>query len=151
MPFNEWQRCYVRCSKRGAFTQHSLESTTDGMQALTLLEKQILPGSEKIDLRDAKAVASRLQCPLSAKQYGFEATLAPLIADACIAVCPKNPANFNVDNVRTVKMPGEHPHISWSCHMEPAQNCCADLVNLHELDLLQQSMLSILYYELCAN
>jgi T-complex protein 1 subunit theta len=25
---------------------------------------------------------------------------------ACIAVCPKNPASFNVDNVRVVKIPG---------------------------------------------
>lgn len=25
---------------------------------------------------------------------------------ACIAVCPKNPASFNVDNVRVVKVPG---------------------------------------------
>jgi T-complex protein 1 subunit theta len=79
------------------------------LQALTLLESQILPGSDKVDLRDAKAVATRLKCPLSAKQYGFEAVLAPLIAEACISVCPKNPLNFNVDNVRTVKMPGARP------------------------------------------
>ena len=71
-----------------------------------MLESCILPGSEKIDLRDVKAVATRLQCPLSAKQYGYEQMLAPLIAEACISVCPKNPLNFNVDNVRTVKMPG---------------------------------------------
>lgn len=28
------------------------------------------------------------------------------IMQACIAVCPKNPASFNVDNVRVVKIPG---------------------------------------------
>ena len=71
-----------------------------------MLEGLILPDSDKIDLRDPKAVATRLQCPLSAKQYGYEGVLAPLIAQACIAVCPENPINFNVDNVRTVKMPG---------------------------------------------
>jgi T-complex protein 1 subunit theta len=77
------------------------------VQALELLKGLILPGSEKINVRDAKAVAQRLKCPLSAKQFGHEDILAPLIAEACIAVCPENPVNFNVDNVRTVKMPGE--------------------------------------------
>lgn len=28
------------------------------------------------------------------------------MAEACIEVCPKNPHNFNVDNVRVVKIPG---------------------------------------------
>jgi T-complex protein 1 subunit theta len=82
-----------------------LDSCLD-LQALFILQSLILPGSENIDLRDVKAVAERLQCPLSAKQYGYEQMLAPLIAEACISVCPKNPLNFNVDNVRTVKMPG---------------------------------------------
>lgn len=38
--------------------------------------------------------------------YGSEGWLAPLIARACIEVCPKNAGNFNVDNVRVVKIPG---------------------------------------------
>lgn len=38
--------------------------------------------------------------------YGAEGWLTPLVAQACIEVCPKNPANFNVDNVRVVKIPG---------------------------------------------
>ena len=75
-------------------------------QALELLEGLVLPGSDAIDVRSREAVIARLKCPLSAKQYGNEDTLAPLIADACITVCPENPVNFNVDNVRTVKMPG---------------------------------------------
>jgi T-complex protein 1 subunit theta len=32
--------------------------------------------------------------------------LSKLVADACIEVLPKNPVNFNVDNVRVVKIPG---------------------------------------------
>ena len=28
------------------------------------------------------------------------------MAEACVDVCPKNPINFNVDNVRVVKIPG---------------------------------------------
>lgn len=75
-------------------------------QVLSMLDALVIPGSDKLDLRDAKAVAVRLTCPLSAKQFGFEDVLAPLIAEACIMVCPKNPVNFNVDNVRTIKIPG---------------------------------------------
>ena len=32
--------------------------------------------------------------------------LAPLVAEAVLAVMPKNPINFNVDNVRVVKVMG---------------------------------------------
>lgn len=32
--------------------------------------------------------------------------MCPLIAQACIDVCPKNTNNFNVDNVRVVKITG---------------------------------------------
>jgi T-complex protein 1 subunit theta len=66
-----------------------------------------IPGSEKINMHDlGSGVANRLKCPLAAKQYGYEDVLAPLIAKACVSVCPKNPVNFNVDNVRTVKITG---------------------------------------------
>jgi T-complex protein 1 subunit theta len=51
-------------------------------------------------------VGRRLKGSISSKQYGFEDTLSPLIAEACVDVCPKNPNNFNVDNVRVVKIPG---------------------------------------------
>jgi len=37
---------------------------------------------------------------------GFADILSTLIAEACINVCPKNPTSFNVDNVRSVKIPG---------------------------------------------
>lgn len=43
---------------------------------------------------------------MSSKLYGYESLLAPLIAEACIDVVPANPANFNVDNVRVVKING---------------------------------------------
>ena len=38
--------------------------------------------------------------------------LARPLLQACIAVCPKNPASFNVDNVRVVKIPGGGVHDS---------------------------------------
>ncbi|KAI3946741.1 hypothetical protein MKW98_003304 [Papaver atlanticum] len=43
---------------------------------------------------------------LESLQFDQENILCPLIADACIQVCPKNPTNFNVDNVRVAKLQG---------------------------------------------
>ena len=43
---------------------------------------------------------------MAAKQSGSEDLLASLIAEAILAVLPKNPQNFNVDNVRVVKIMG---------------------------------------------
>lgn len=51
-------------------------------------------------------VALRLRGAISSKQLGYEDLLAPLIAEACIDVVPSNPHNFNVDNVRIVKIMG---------------------------------------------
>jgi hypothetical protein len=39
-------------------------------------------------------------------QYGYEEFLSPLVVDACLSVMPSNPRNFNVDNVRVVKIMG---------------------------------------------
>lgn len=75
-------------------------------KALEALDALVLPGSETLDIRDKDSVAKRLKGSISSKQYGFEDTLCPLIAEACIDVCPKNPTNFNVDNVRVVKIMG---------------------------------------------
>lgn len=38
--------------------------------------------------------------------HGYEELLTGLVAEACIDVCPQNPNNFNVDNVRIVKLMG---------------------------------------------
>lgn len=58
------------------------------------------------DLSDVKAVARGLKSALAAKQFGYEDLLSDLVADACVKVLPKNPINFNVDNVRVAKIPG---------------------------------------------
>ncbi|GAA6014848.1 hypothetical protein JCM11491_002136 [Sporobolomyces phaffii] len=47
-----------------------------------------------------------LKPTLAAKQYGSEDLLAALVAEAVLAVMPKNPTAFNVDNVRVVKIMG---------------------------------------------
>lgn len=61
-------------------------------------------------------VEQRIRGSISSKLYGFEGLLGPLVAKASIAVCPKNPANFNVDNVRVAKIPGSGPHKSQLVH-----------------------------------
>ena len=57
-------------------------------------------------------VAQRIRGSVSSKQAGYEDVLCRLIAAACIDVCPKNPANFNVDNVRVCKIAGSGVHDS---------------------------------------
>lgn len=49
-----------------------------------------------------KAVRSSI----AAKQYGNEDMLTDLVCEAAIAVMPKEASNFNVDNVRVVKIMG---------------------------------------------
>jgi T-complex protein 1 subunit theta len=73
-------------------------------KALEVLEKQAIDTVK--DIRDPKEVGKALKAVIGAKQYGYEDYLIPLIAKASVSVCPKNPRNFNVDNVRTVKIPG---------------------------------------------
>lgn len=77
-----------------------------GAKTLEILDTLVTPGSDKLDHRNLDAVAERIKGSISSKQYGYESFLAPLIATACIDVVPKNPINFNVDNVRVVKIPG---------------------------------------------
>ncbi|KAL4941836.1 hypothetical protein BDV06DRAFT_173253 [Aspergillus oleicola] len=58
------------------------------------------------DLRSQDELAKALRTVVASKQSGTEQTLAALVAEAVLAVLPKNPINFNVDNVRVVKIMG---------------------------------------------
>ena len=53
-----------------------------------------------------KALAAALKPAIASKQYGNEDVLAKLVAEAALIVMPPNPKNFNVDNVRVVKIMG---------------------------------------------
>jgi len=75
-------------------------------KALELLDELVVPGSKDLDVRDKKEVARRIRGSISSKINGYEDVLCPLVAEACVEVCPKNPVNFNVDNVRVVKIQG---------------------------------------------
>jgi len=52
------------------------------------------------------SLAQALKPAIASKQYGYEDTLAALVAEAAVAVMPTNPRNFNIDNVRVVKIMG---------------------------------------------
>ncbi|KAK5174669.1 T-complex protein 1 subunit theta [Saxophila tyrrhenica] len=58
------------------------------------------------NLRDQAELAKAIRTVVAAKQSGSEDVLADMVAEAVLAVLPKNPANFNVDNIRVVKIMG---------------------------------------------
>ncbi|KAK9899462.1 T-complex protein 1 [Cystobasidium minutum MCA 4210] len=53
-----------------------------------------------------ESLALPLRSVLAAKQYGHEDLLAKLVAEASLAVMPSKSSDFNVDNVRVVKIMG---------------------------------------------
>lgn len=75
-------------------------------KAIEILDEVVEKGSETMDVRNKNDVVSRMKSAVASKQFGQEDILCSLIADACIQVCPKNPTNFNVDNVRVAKLVG---------------------------------------------
>ncbi|KAI9762959.1 MAG: T-complex protein 1 subunit theta [Chaenotheca gracillima] len=59
------------------------------------------------DLQSQDELSKAIRTVVAAKQSGNEDFLAELVAEAVLAVLPpKNPTNFNVDNVRVVKIMG---------------------------------------------
>ncbi|KAK4485197.1 hypothetical protein RD792_007815 [Penstemon davidsonii] len=81
-------------------------------KTIEILEELVENGSENMNVRDKDEVTLRMRAAVASKQFGQEDTLCPLIAEACIQTCPKNPANFNVDNVRVAKLLGGGLHDS---------------------------------------
>ncbi|CAL4992363.1 unnamed protein product [Urochloa decumbens] len=75
-------------------------------KTIEVLEDLVKKGSENMDVRNKEEVVLRMRSAVASKQFGQEDILCPLVADACMQVCPKNPANFNVDNVRVAKLVG---------------------------------------------
>ncbi|KIJ37599.1 hypothetical protein M422DRAFT_81515, partial [Sphaerobolus stellatus SS14] len=74
------------------------------IKALAELENLSLTNLPSPLTKGALAVA--LKPAIASKQLGSEDALAPLVAEAALAVMPSNPKNFNVDNVRVVKIMG---------------------------------------------
>ncbi|QDZ23945.1 subunit theta of T-complex protein 1 [Chloropicon primus] len=75
-------------------------------KALELLKDLCIEDTKDLDFSDVGSVAERLKGALKSKQNGYEDYLAPLVAQACVDICPDNRQNFNVDNVRVSKLVG---------------------------------------------
>ncbi|KAH9845051.1 T-complex protein 1 subunit theta [Teratosphaeria destructans] len=72
--------------------------------ALEVLEELEVERVENI--RDQAELAKAIKTVVAAKQTGSEDFLADMVAEAVLAVLPKNAYNFNVDNIRVVKIMG---------------------------------------------
>jgi T-complex protein 1 subunit theta len=72
--------------------------------ALEELEKLTVDKVE--DIRSQSELSKAIRTVIASKQSGSEDFLANMVAEAVEAVLPKNPANFNVDNIRVVKIMG---------------------------------------------
>ena len=83
-----------------------------GEMALKMLDDMVVPGTESINVSSVGDVVARITGSMSSKLHGYEKVLAPLVADACVSVLPKNEKNFSVDNVRVVKIQGGSIHNS---------------------------------------
>ncbi|EEF36925.1 chaperonin containing t-complex protein 1, theta subunit, tcpq, putative [Ricinus communis] len=81
-------------------------------KTIEILDELVEEGSETMDVRNKEQVIFRMRAAVASKQFGQEDILCNLISDACIQVCPKNPVNFNVDNVRVAKLVGGGLHNS---------------------------------------
>ncbi|KAJ4418876.1 T-complex protein 1 subunit theta [Gnomoniopsis sp. IMI 355080] len=86
--------------------------TSDIVTGYERAQKVALEALEEIevdkvgDLRSQEELSKALKTVIAAKQNGNEDFLADLVAEAILAVLPKNPAAFNVDNIRVVKIMG---------------------------------------------
>ncbi|TFY52423.1 hypothetical protein EVG20_g10555 [Dentipellis fragilis] len=71
-----------------------------------LAELESLSCSELPTPLTKEALTRAITPAIASKQYGYEDTLAALVAEAALSVMPQNPKMFNVDNVRVVKIMG---------------------------------------------
>uniref|UniRef100_A0A8C6CE94 T-complex protein 1 subunit theta n=2 Tax=Monodon monoceros TaxID=40151 RepID=A0A8C6CE94_MONMO len=96
----------------------SVSEVIEGYEIACRKAHEILPDlvccSAK-NLRDVDEVSSLLHTSIMSKQYGDEAFLAKLIAQACVSIFPDS-GHFNVDNIRICKILGSGVHSSSVLH-----------------------------------
>lgn len=86
--------------------------TADIVQGYEIAQQRALEALEELvvekveDIRDQDELSKAIRTVVASKQNGNEDFLADLVAEAVLAVLPKNPVNFNVDNIRVVKIMG---------------------------------------------
>ncbi|KAL8806730.1 MAG: hypothetical protein Q9182_001128 [Xanthomendoza sp. 2 TL-2023] len=73
-------------------------------EALKILDHLVV--DKVADIRSQSDLEKPIRTVVASKQSGSEDFLASMIAEAVLAVLPKNPTNFNVDNIRVVKVMG---------------------------------------------
>ncbi|KAJ3414711.1 T-complex protein 1 subunit theta [Chytridiales sp. JEL 0842] len=73
---------------------------------------QTLSVDSVADAHKASELAKAVKPAIASKQYGYEDLLTDLVVKASLEIMPKNPANFNVDSVRVVKILGASIHDS---------------------------------------
>ncbi|KND03303.1 T-complex protein 1, theta subunit [Spizellomyces punctatus DAOM BR117] len=85
----------------------------EGYRVASKKALEIIEGLAIDTVKDASSEAELtkvVQTAIASKQYGYEGLLAPLVVEAALTVMPKNPANFNVDSIRVVKILGGSIH-----------------------------------------
>lgn len=86
--------------------------TSDVIRGYELAQKFALDELEQLvvdkveDIRSQAELSKAIRTVIASKQSGSEDFLANMVAEAVLAVLPKNPINFNVDNIRVVKIMG---------------------------------------------
>ncbi|KFY18010.1 hypothetical protein V491_04883, partial [Pseudogymnoascus sp. VKM F-3775] len=86
--------------------------TSDVVQGYERAQKYALEVLDELtvdkveDMRSQKELSKAIRTVVASKQCGSEDFLSELIAEAVLAVLPKNPTQFNVDTVRVVKIMG---------------------------------------------
>ncbi|KAI4203000.1 MAG: hypothetical protein LQ350_002217 [Teloschistes chrysophthalmus] len=73
-------------------------------EALRVLDRLVIDRVK--DIRSQAGLEKPIRTVVASKQSGSEDFLASMIAEAVLAVLPKQPQNFNVDNIRVVKIMG---------------------------------------------
>ena len=72
--------------------------------ALEALEELVVDKVE--DIYSHEELSKAIRTVIASKQSGSEDLLADIVSTAVLAVMPKNPVHFNVDNIRVVKIMG---------------------------------------------
>ena len=73
-------------------------------QALVYFEQTAI--ESKVDFHSFDDLVRIVKSSISTKQYGLENFLSKVVAEACLSIMPTDPINFNMDNVRVVKILG---------------------------------------------
>jgi T-complex protein 1 subunit theta len=78
-----------------------------GKQTLAILDEITNAVANSPSCKNMRSIADvrwAIHTVITTKQLGYVDILSDLIAQACVAVCPQNPTQFNVDHVRSVKV-----------------------------------------------